>query len=48
MQNVIRKLLSEGNGVIKAADARLAGVNNKELQRLAERGKLERQPWLIY
>jgi predicted transcriptional regulator of viral defense system len=48
MQNVIRKLLSEGNGVIKAADARLAGVNNKELQRLAERGKLERVSHGLY
>jgi predicted transcriptional regulator of viral defense system len=35
-------LLIEGNGVIKASEARLSGVNNKELQRLTESGELER------
>jgi len=42
MQKLIIQLLTQGNGVIKASDARLAGVNNKELQRLTESGELER------
>lgn len=42
MQKSIKQLLIEGNGVIKASDARLAGVKNKELQRLTESGELER------
>lgn len=42
MQKSIEQLLAEGNGVIKASEARLAGVNNKELQRLTESGELER------
>ena len=42
MQKSIKHLLTEGNGVIKASDARLAGANNKELQRLTESGELER------
>lgn len=42
MQKLIKQMLMEGNGVIKASEARLAGVNNKELQRLTESGELER------
>lgn len=42
MQKTIKQLLTEGNGVIKASDARMAGVKNKELQRLTETGELER------
>ena len=36
MEKQIRKMLDEGNGAIKASDARIAGVNNKQLQRLTE------------
>lgn len=42
MKNQIRKMLAESNGTIKASNARLAGVNNKQLQRLMEAGELER------
>lgn len=42
MQKLIKQMLLEGNGVIKASEARLAGVNNKELQRLTESGELKR------
>lgn len=42
MEKQIQKMLTEGNGTIKASDARLAGVNNKQLQRLTEAGELER------
>lgn len=42
MKKQIWKMLAESNGTIKASHARLAGVNNKQLQRLMEAGELER------
>jgi predicted transcriptional regulator of viral defense system len=42
MKKQILKMLTEGNGTIKASNARLAGVYNKQLQRLTEAGELER------
>mgnify|MGYP006294444277 CR=1 FL=1 len=42
MKKLIEQLLKKGNGVIKASDARMAGINNKELQRMTESGELER------
>ena len=42
MKKQIWKMLAESNGTIKASNARLAGVNNKQLQRLMEAGELER------
>lgn len=48
MQKLIKQLLDEGNGVIKASDARIAGINNKELQRLTESGELERTSHGLY
>ena len=41
-QKAIAILLKENNGILKASDARLAGIDNKKLQRLAEAGFLER------
>lgn len=42
MNEIIKELLRENNGIIKASAARLAGVDNKVLQRLEDRGELKR------
>jgi len=42
MNKITEELLHQNNGVIKASDARLAGIDNKVLQRLADTGELER------
>jgi predicted transcriptional regulator of viral defense system len=42
MRETIATILKENNGTLKASDARLAGIDNKELQRLTEAGLLER------
>ena len=42
MKETITEILKENNGILKASDARLAGISYKELQRLAEAGLLER------
>jgi predicted transcriptional regulator of viral defense system len=42
LKETISKVLKENNGTLKASDARLAGVDNKELQRLTSAGLLER------
>lgn len=48
MQDKVKQLLAEGNGLLKAADAKNAGVNNKVLQRLTESGELERVSHGLY
>ena len=42
MNEHVKKLLIKNNGVLKAADAKAAGIDNKVLQRLTESGELER------
>jgi predicted transcriptional regulator of viral defense system len=42
MNKTIFEILKANNGTLAAADARKAGVANKDLQRLAEAGQLER------
>jgi predicted transcriptional regulator of viral defense system len=42
MKETILEILKTNNGIIKASDARLAGIDNKELQRLEGAGLLER------
>ncbi len=42
MKEQIQKLLTEGKGTVKASEARLVGVNNKQLQRMTDTGELER------
>lgn len=42
LKEAIAKLLKANNGTITAKDARLAGIDNKELQRLTNAGLLER------
>ncbi|MDR0588675.1 MAG: type IV toxin-antitoxin system AbiEi family antitoxin domain-containing protein [Burkholderiales bacterium] len=42
LKETIAGLLKAHNGTITAKDARLAGINNKELQRLTDAGLLER------
>jgi len=42
MRETIAGILKENNGTLKASEARLAGIDNKELQRLTEAGLLER------
>jgi predicted transcriptional regulator of viral defense system len=42
IRDTIAETLKENNGILKASDARLAGIDNKELQRLTEAGLLER------
>ncbi|MDR0515309.1 MAG: type IV toxin-antitoxin system AbiEi family antitoxin domain-containing protein, partial [Coriobacteriaceae bacterium] len=38
----IADILKTNNGILKASDARLAGIGNKELQRMTGAGLLER------
>ena len=42
MKETIAKILKANNGTLKASDARLAGIANKELQRLTDASLLER------
>ncbi len=42
MKKAIAEILKSNNGILKASDARLVGIDNKELQRLADVGLLER------
>jgi len=42
MKNTIAKILKANKGALKASDAKLAGIDNKELQRLTDAGLLER------
>ena len=42
MKDTIAKILKANNGTLKASDTRLAGIDNKELQRLTDAGVLER------
>lgn len=42
MDHKVTQLLQNNNGLIQASDARLLGVDNKVLQRLTTKGKLER------
>jgi predicted transcriptional regulator of viral defense system len=42
IRETIAEIFKENNGTLRASDARLAGVDNKELQRLTEAGLLER------
>lgn len=42
LNDTIDGILKSKNGILKASDARLAGIDNKELQRLTEAGLLER------
>jgi len=40
-KDTIAEILIANNGILKASDARLAGIDNKKLQRLTEAGLLE-------
>jgi predicted transcriptional regulator of viral defense system len=42
VSKTIAEILKSNNGTLTAADARKAGIANKDLQRLAEAGQLER------
>jgi predicted transcriptional regulator of viral defense system len=42
LKEAIAEILKQNNGILKAADARLAGIDYKELSRLTEAGLLER------
>ncbi|MDR1042333.1 MAG: type IV toxin-antitoxin system AbiEi family antitoxin domain-containing protein [Clostridiales Family XIII bacterium] len=42
MKDAIAEILKSNNGVLKASGARLAGIDNKELQRLTDAGLFER------
>lgn len=42
MKDTIAEILKSNNGTLKASDARLAGISNKELQRMTRAGLLER------
>jgi len=48
MRTTIDELLKQNNGIIEASKARLSGVTNKELQRLANVGRLERVAHGLY
>jgi len=41
-KKTIAKILKETNGILRASDAKLAGIDYKELQRLTEAGLIER------
>ena len=41
LKETIVEILKSNNGILKASDAKLAGIDNKELRRLAEAGLLE-------
>jgi predicted transcriptional regulator of viral defense system len=48
MRATLTRILKQNNGTLKASEARLAGVDNKELQRLAAVGLLERVTRGVY
>jgi predicted transcriptional regulator of viral defense system len=45
---LIATMLTQNNGIIASKDARIRGVSNKELQRLANKGVLERVAFGLY
>lgn len=48
LNNLIEDLLRKNNGLLKASDARLMGIDNKILQRLTKVGELERVAHGLY
>ena len=48
MNSTILDILKSNNGIIQASDARLAGFDNKVLQRMTEAGLLERVGYGLY
>jgi predicted transcriptional regulator of viral defense system len=48
LKETISEILKRNNGMIKAADARIAGIDYKELGRLVEAGMLERVSHGLY
>lgn len=48
MNKAISDLLNKNNGIIKASDAKLSGITNKELQNLTKKGILERVAFGLY